>query len=80
MEKTLTFAKYEILYRFVYGIILLRAFTNKIYKILSEGLFQRTGLGAASDISWGAIFRRDGVLGPLCLLCIHILIWLVQSK
>ena len=27
-------------------------------------VFQRTGLGAASDISWGVTFRRDGDLDP----------------
>ena len=41
---------------------------NKIYKIFSEPLFQRTGLGTASDISWGVIFRRDGDLDPLPIL------------
>ena len=29
---------------------------------ISDHLFQRIGLGAPSDISWGVIFRRDEAL------------------
>ena len=33
--------------------------------MFSENLFQRTGLGAAFDISWKVIFRSDGDFDPL---------------
>ena len=57
---------------------------NKIYKIFSEHLFQRTGLGTPSDIYWGVIFRRDGdldsSLDPVYLQWNHSLTWLGQFK
>ena len=67
MEKTCNFTKNEILCRFVYGTILLRPLINYIYIIyiiFSAHLFQRTGLGAASDIFWGVIFGRHGDIDP----------------
>ena len=59
-----SFTKNDLLYRFVYGIILLKTLINKVYKIFSEYLIQRIGSGAASDIFWGVIFRRDEALDP----------------
>ena len=44
----------------------------------SKHLFQKTILGAASDISSGVIFRRDWALDPFYLLWIHSLIWLEE--
>ena len=33
--------------------------------MFSENLLQRTGVGAASDVSWKVIFRSDGDFDPL---------------
>ena len=46
--------------------------------MFSKHLFQKTILGAASDISSGVIFRRDWALDPFYLLWIHSLIWLEE--
>ena len=32
--------------------------------MFSDDIFQRTGLGAGSDISWRCLFRKDGALDP----------------
>ena len=48
--------------------------------MFSEHPFQGTGLGAASDISWGVISRKNGDLDPRYLLWIHSLTWFGQFK
>ena len=57
--KTCSFTKNDILYKFLYVTILLKTLMNKIYKNVFLRPFYKTGLGAASDISSGVIFRKD---------------------